>query len=115
MPNRSVEDILDSIIDATKDGKLSWDIEPPGRYVASLPRHRIRVWEWTNENDDTAGATVQLLEKSGDLLDYVSADEYKPIFADLHRLYLDARRSAHNVAGAIAEIEEELAALKPSR
>ncbi len=112
---RSVEDILDSLVAATQDGKLNWELETPEHYVATLPRHRIRVWQWMSENDGTAAVTVQLLDKSGDVVDYVSADEYKPLFAELDRLFLGARRSAHNVGGAIAEIEKELAALKPSR
>jgi hypothetical protein len=116
MPNRSVEDILDSLIDATEEGKLTWEPSSPARaYVANLPRHRIRVWHWTSENENTEGVTVQLLEKSGDVIDYISADEYKPLFADLDRLYLGAMRSANNVSSVISEIEEELAALKVRR
>ena len=68
MAMRSVEDILDSLIDATEDGKLEWELETPGRYVASLPRHRIRIWEWQSENDGIDGVTVQLLDKSGEVL-----------------------------------------------
>jgi hypothetical protein len=109
---RSIEDILESLIEATEEGKLRWESWYGHGYIAGLPHHRIRVQRWTSEKDDTAGVTVALLGSSDEILDDVSADEFTPIYADLQRLFSGARRSAHNVPDVIAEIEEELAALK---
>jgi hypothetical protein len=109
---RSIEDLLDSLITTTEESKLAWEREAGERYIASLPRHRIRVWQWTDENDGSAGITVQLLSKSGDVLDYISADQFRSIFGDLGKLYLVARRSALGVSNVISEVEEELLALK---
>lgn len=84
---RSVEDLVDSLIATTEANKLGWE-QDHGRYMAQLPRHRIQVWQWTDEDDGSSCISVQLLSKTGDLLDYVTADQYKPLFGKLERLLL---------------------------
>jgi len=112
---RSIEDLVDSLIETTEEGKLAWEQQGSQHYVANLPRHRIHLWLRTDDNDGSEVITVQLLSTSGDVLDYVSADEYKPAFGDLSKLYLVARRSALGVSKVISEVEEELLALKRAR
>ena len=80
--------------------------------MASLPRHRIAVWHWTDDDDGSEVVTVQLLDKNGTLLDYTSADQYKLAYGDLNKLHVAARRSALGVSKVISEVEEELAALR---
>jgi len=109
---RSVEDLLDSLITATEEGKLVWEQEPPKRYSASLPRHKICVWQWTDDDDGSIGVTVQLLDRYGEVLDYASADQYKSAFGELDKLHLAARRSALGVSNVISEVEKELSALR---
>jgi hypothetical protein len=112
MQMRSIEDLLDSLIETTEAGKLIWEQEGDQRYVARLRRYRLDLWQRTDDSDASEVITVQLLSRSGDVLDCVSADESKLAFDDLSKLYLVARRSAFGVSKIISEVEEELLALK---
>ncbi len=115
MAMRSIENLLDAFASTTEEGRLSWEAHGVDTYVAELPRYRARVWRWADPNDDTNGMTAQLQTKAGEVLDFASANEYSPKFAVLERIWIAARRSAHNVSAVIDEVEEELASLRTHR
>jgi hypothetical protein len=112
---RSLENLLESLANATEQDKLSWRNDSTDTYVASLPNdYVVYVWQWFDEDSGTTGITAKL-EQRGQLLDKVMADEFRSSFSALSRLYDSARRSANNIDAVIDDVEKVLSSLKRAK
>jgi hypothetical protein len=112
---RTLEDLLETLVSATEGGKLLWESQGKQHYVAELPRYKISVSYWTDEDDGISGITTRLLNKNDELLDVVRANEYSPKYPSLERIFDAARRSANRIDQIISDVETQLESLKPRR
>lgn len=111
---RSLETLLDSIVEATNRSKIVWSTEDGRRFDAALQKYTVKVWHWTDPHSDVNGVTVQLVDQHGNVIDAVSADEYSPKYNNLENLFGVARRSANKIDEILDEIESELSSLAPA-
>lgn len=112
---RSLEELLDTIMEATQDDRLHWSEKREQVYSTKLSGRNVTIWYWTDPDSETKGVTIRLEDQGGKTLDVVQADQYSTNFPKLAELFNAARRSALNVTQVISELEAELKTLKPSK
>jgi hypothetical protein len=106
---KSVINLLSSVTNATDRNKLTWAQNGVKSYVTELPnKYKITVWAWTDETSNSPGVTVQLIDLLGNVIDEDTADQFAPDFADLHKFYQMARRSANKVNEVIESLQMDL-------
>ena len=114
---KSIDDLLSIIRDLTYEEKLRWQHgEFPNAFETDLSKYRVRVYEWTDEDDGTSGVSAQLYTGTGygNILDSTSANEFNSKYPILHEVYVAARRSALNVSETIRGLEDVLKKLRSS-
>lgn len=113
---RSVTDILEKIQELTEMSKLRWEQDNFAArpvFILDFGNNRLRVWDWTDENDGSSGVSIQLTRGANydQVIDFVSANEFNANFEKYNGFLGVARRSALNVDSAISEIEQQLQSL----
>ena len=84
-------------------------LSAPG-FECKIGEYVVKVWEWTNVENDTPGMTATLSNRSNPYspIDRMTAEQFESDYAKLSDLHTIARRSALNVDEVISELEAAL-------
>lgn len=115
---KSVADIMDEVQNLTEDNSLTWeqDMSASSFYV-DIGDVRLKVWQWTDENDGSSGISVMLSggKVHETVLDHITVSEYSGKFDKYKDFFNVARRSALQVDSKIADIQKALSKLSQKK
>jgi hypothetical protein len=110
---KTILSLLPSLRKATENDKLSWLSEGKDRFLTTLPDgHQVVVWGWVDDDTGAMGLSVCLRDKSGEMIDISTADQFSPEHGDIERFFSAARRSAYDVTSVIEDLEKVLLKLQ---
>ena len=108
---KSLQDVIESLLNATSNDKIQWEEKGIDTYGIELSGYYIKVFKWTDPADGTSGTTASLMNSLGKEIDNFSASEYDTNTVILTKLLDFARRNANGVNEAISDIQDELGRL----
>ena len=108
MKDMAVEAILTPLIRATENGRVTWDEDPTGGYIARIGDNSVNIYE-----EDEHSNALRVLDVNGNVVDWTRAYT-EQMASDLERLFTLARRQTRNVDGVIEDILHHLEAESPN-
>jgi hypothetical protein len=99
----SARALIEPLIKASDTGSVPWAADPTGGYVARIGDNKVNVYK------DDGQVTLRILDKTDDVVDWLSA-EHGPVANQLEALYGIARRRAKNIDSVVADILQHLGA-----